>query len=125
MISSVVLSSSYWIRLCQYAKWFGAKQDLGILDTAADLILFILSQCATGFPDAPLSSTIQRETGLTPYSEAAKALRYLLCHNANHFLSNPAIAALGGTSSEKEKKKTQDAGQHMRSFRPALLFVFF
>jgi len=79
----------------KYAKWFGSNQHSGILDISADLTLFILVQCATTFPDTPLSSTIQKETGVTPYSEAAKTLRCLLYNNAKHFLSNKAIAALG------------------------------
>ena len=86
--------------LFQYAKWFGSNQHPGILDIAADLTLFILTQCATTFPVTALSSTIHRETGITPYSEAAKTLRCLLSNNAKHFLSNKAIAALGGTSCE-------------------------
>jgi len=80
----------------KYAKWFGSSQQhSGILDISADLTLYILVQCASEFPDAPLSSTIQKETGLSPYSEAAKTLRCLLCNNGRHFLSNKAIAALG------------------------------
>mmetsp|Transcript_21105 Transcript_21105/g.44790 ORF Transcript_21105/g.44790 Transcript_21105/m.44790 type:complete len:1046 (-) Transcript_21105:2179-5316(-) len=88
--------------LRKYAEWFGSHQTPGILnqhagtlDIAADLTLFILSQCATIFPDTALSNTIRKETGITPYSEASKALHCLLSNNANHFLSNKAIAALG------------------------------
>lgn len=79
----------------KYAKWYGSNQNRSILDIAADLTLFVLVQCATNLPDAPLSRTVQKETGVTPYSEAAKTLRSLLCNNAKYFVSNKAIAALG------------------------------
>eukprot|EP00531_Pseudo-nitzschia_arenysensis_P016816 CAMPEP_0116149818 /NCGR_PEP_ID=MMETSP0329-20121206/19184_1 /TAXON_ID=697910 /ORGANISM="Pseudo-nitzschia arenysensis, Strain B593" /LENGTH=1473 /DNA_ID=CAMNT_0003646225 /DNA_START=439 /DNA_END=4860 /DNA_ORIENTATION=- len=78
-----------------YAEWFGSNQHPGILDISADLTLHILVQCATSFSETPLSSTIYKETGISPYSDAAKTLRSLLCNNAKHFLSNKAIAALG------------------------------
>mmetsp|Transcript_22212 Transcript_22212/g.61835 ORF Transcript_22212/g.61835 Transcript_22212/m.61835 type:complete len:1475 (-) Transcript_22212:116-4540(-) len=81
--------------LRKYVKWFGSNQHPGVLDIAADLTLFILSQCATVFPDSALSKTIRKETGVTPYSKAAETLRCLLSNNAKHFLSNKAIAALG------------------------------
>eukprot|EP00536_Pseudo-nitzschia_multiseries_P000220 jgi/Psemu1/321499/estExt_fgenesh1_pg.C_30069 len=86
--------------LRKYVKWFGSNQHQGVLDIAADLTLFILSQCATTFPDTALSKTIRKETGVTPYSEAAETLRCLLSDNATHFLPNKAIAALGELSKQ-------------------------
>lgn len=83
----------------KYAKWFGSNKHPGVLDISADLTLHILVQCATAFTETPLPSTIYKETGITPYSDAAKTLRCLLCNNAEDFLSNKAIAALGGTTS--------------------------
>jgi hypothetical protein len=63
---------------------------------AAELSLFIFTQCATEFPNEPLSIAVRRDCGVTPFAEAAKTLEELLCHNPTHFLSNKAIAALGG-----------------------------
>jgi len=80
----------------KFAKWFGAdQQHPGLLEIAADLTLFVFSQCSTSFPDTVLSRNIHRESAVVPYAQAAKTLRYLLIHNPHYFLSNRAIAALG------------------------------
>jgi hypothetical protein len=63
---------------------------------SAELCLFIFTQCASNFPKEPFSVSVLQECGVAPFSEAAKALESLLCQNPRHFLSNQAIAALGG-----------------------------
>ena len=98
------LSTCRFPLILQYVKWIGSSQHPGILDIAADLTLHILVQCATTFTETPLSTTIYKETGITPYSDAAKTLRSLLCNNAKHFLSNKAIAALGGMYCKNQKR---------------------
>lgn len=83
--------------LAQYSKWFCSDENPGILDIAADITLFVLNQCSTNFADTGLSRIIHRQSNceFKPFSQAAKTLRCLLCHNPKHFLSNIAIAALG------------------------------
>lgn len=100
----------------QYAKWFGSDQHPGILDIAADLTLFVLSQCSTSFPNTVLSRKIHRESDVVPYSHAAKTLRYLLIHNPKYFLSNRAIAGLGGTYIQTQTQHT------LHIYTPTMMF---
>jgi hypothetical protein len=66
------------------------------LDVAADLSLSTFSLCATAFPQAAVSIEMKREADTSPYTAAANTLQALLCLSPQHFLSNHAIAALGG-----------------------------
>lgn len=70
----------------------------GILDIGADLALSTFSLCATNFPQEEVSIEMKREANISPFPEASKALQVLLCGYPQHFLSNQAIAALGGMS---------------------------
>jgi hypothetical protein len=68
----------------------------GVLDIGADLALSTFNLCATNFPRESVSVEMKREADIAPYAEASKALQALLCQSPQHFLSNQAIAALGG-----------------------------
>jgi hypothetical protein len=66
------------------------------LDVAADLALSTFSLCASDFPYEDAAMEMKREGNVSPYSDAAKALRVLLMGAPTHFLSNQAISVLGG-----------------------------
>ena len=79
----------------KYDKWFSSNAG-AILDTGADLALSTFNLCATTFPEEAVSVEMKREVDVSPYKEAALALDGVLCQAPQHFLSNQAIAALGG-----------------------------
>lgn len=66
------------------------------MDVAADLALSIFSLSGTDFSEQPATVEMKMEGNVSPFGEAANALQALLCHAPDHFVSNQAIAALGG-----------------------------
>jgi hypothetical protein len=79
----------------QYDRWYVNTQVEGALDVATEMALSTFSLSATEFPHQSVSKEMRREGAISPYSEAAKALRTIICHSPQHFISNQAIAALG------------------------------
>ena len=71
-------------------------KDSHALDLASDLALSTFTLCASNFPKEPASIEVRQEANTSPYSESSKALKYLLCHAPKRFVSNRALAALGG-----------------------------
>jgi len=70
--------------------------DGGSLDVASDLALSTFNLCATNFHNGGLAMNLRQEGDISPLTEAAKALQGLLSHSPRYFVSNQAIAALGG-----------------------------
>ena len=68
----------------------------GSMDIAIELAISAFRQSATPFPDEDMARSIMHETCVSPFSEAALTIRELLSLTPLHFVSNQAIAALGG-----------------------------
>jgi hypothetical protein len=66
------------------------------LDIAMELAMAVFRQSASPFKDEQAARPIIQETSVSPYSEAALAMDALLSLKPHHFVSNQAIAALGG-----------------------------
>jgi len=77
----------------QYSSWYAATPDS--LNVAADLALSTFSLCGSEFAVSPECLEMRREANISPFSEAAKALKALLTKNPRHFVSAQAISALG------------------------------
>lgn len=65
------------------------------LNIAAELALTTFQLCATEFAISPECLEMKREGHISPFTNAASALKSLLYENPQHFVSAQAIAALG------------------------------
>lgn len=72
----------------------------GALDVAMELAMAAFQQSASPFADDVAARAIIHETAMSPFSEAALTVHALLSLKPSHFVSNEAIAALGGESSQ-------------------------
>ena len=68
---------------------------------ATDIALSTFCLCGSDFPGTVVCIEMKREADVSPYEEAAKALQELLSHSPQQFMSNQAIAALGGKPSHE------------------------
>ena len=68
------------------------------LDIAMELAMSAFRQSASPFADEEAARAIMQETGVSPFSEAALTIRELVSQTPRRFVSNQAIAALGGES---------------------------
>lgn len=92
----VMVAADHRVSLLQYAKVLVLIQSNQILELATDLALSTFNLCASSFPNEASSVAMRREAEVSPYSEAAMALKELLSLSPQTFVSNQALAAIGG-----------------------------
>lgn len=82
--------------LGKYANWYSKSPTNGLLDTAADLALSSFSQASSAFHDDAIARVMVKEMTISPFAEAATALRNILCRSPAHFATPRALVVLGG-----------------------------
>ena len=67
-----------------------------MLDIAANLSLGIFETTSTAFKGDPFAQDIIESMSISPFTEAAIAIRCVLSRSPKHFTSPKALAALAG-----------------------------
>uniref|UniRef100_A0A7S1VM81 Uncharacterized protein n=1 Tax=Grammatophora oceanica TaxID=210454 RepID=A0A7S1VM81_9STRA len=80
----------------KFGPWFAGRYVDGVLDIAAELSLSTFSIAESAFSEEEPARLILQEMPVSPFSEAANAMRILLTRQPSHFISQQAMAALGG-----------------------------
>lgn len=92
----IMVAADHRISLLQYAKVLVSIQANQILELATDLALTTFNLCSSSFPNEASSVAMRREAEVSPYSEAAMALKELLSLSPQTFVSNQVLTAIGG-----------------------------
>jgi len=96
--SSVTSNPFALAQMCRfigkYANWYSKAQTPALLDKAAELSLSSFNLAFSSFLDETSSSFIQ-EMSISPFAEAATALRNILSRCPAHFAKPQALSVLG------------------------------
>lgn len=80
----------------KYARMLGSIQEHQVFELATDLALSTFNLCASEFPSDPSVAAMRKEADVSPYAEAALALKEFMSLSPETFVSNEALAAIGG-----------------------------
>ena len=82
--------------LCnKYGSWYTTEASTNMLEVAFELSVSTVKMAGTAFSDAEPASDMLKEMEISPFSEAAKALRIILTRSPAHFTTPGAVSLLG------------------------------
>lgn len=87
-------------QMCQfigkYAIFFSKTPTSGVLDSAAELALMSFTLASNAFRDNISACNIMKMMQVSPFAQAATALRDILCRSPSHFATPQVLTALAG-----------------------------
>lgn len=81
----------------KYGSWYTTEASPKLLEVAFELSVSTVKMAGTAFSDAEPASDMLKEMQVSPFSDAAKALRIILTRAPVHFTTPGAVALLGCT----------------------------
>lgn len=95
MFKYIVSYSCCSSHLPQYGSWYTSHAATQALDVAFELSVSTINMSGTAFSDTEPASEMLKEMAISPFSEAAKAMRIILTRSPGHFTALHAISSLG------------------------------